>query len=195
MKFLLSTIFVSLCLIVASTASAQAPGAPVQPCATATLDIFEAPVGAPDAEHAGPLQLPCPVFGGYVVLLESSTVPTNILANWSDVVAFTTGGPAQPGVVTDHFYYISDSADPTTGAENGMTPADLAFAGLTAADILANPTTIYIPEGQNAAAPDVNVYVATGPAGQIVYRIHSDPPEPPTPAANSTWGQLKSHYR
>lgn len=195
MKFLLSAMFVALCLLASGSASAQPPGAPVQPCALAVLDIVEGQVGTQEVEHVGPVPLPCPVFGGYVVLLESSTVARDILSNWSDVVAFTTGGPVQPGQPTDHYFYISDSADPTTGAENGITPADLAFAGLSPVDILSNPTTVFILEGLNTAAPDVNIYGAPGPAGQIVYQIHSDPPEPPTPAANSTWGQVKSHYR
>ncbi len=195
MKFLLTAMFVSLCLLASGSASAQPPGAPVQPCPVTLIDIFEGPVGAPNDEHVGPVLLPCPVLSGYVVLIESSTVPRDVLSNWSDVVAFTTGGPVQPGQPTDHYFYISDSADPTTGTENGITPADLAFAGLSPVDILSNPTTVFIPEGLNTAAPDVNVYGAPGPAGQIVYQIHSDPPEPPTPAVKSTWGQVKSHYR
>ena len=100
--------------------------------------------------HVGPIQLPCPVLGGYVVLVDK---PDAALRqdphNWSDVVAFTTGGPAQPGVASDHYFYFSDVLDPTTNTENGITDADLAFAGLSVAIIVDNPTTVYIPEGVN----------------------------------------------
>jgi len=195
MKLLLTTLLATGCLLAAGSALAQPPGSPAG-CTLAAVDILEGPTDSPPAEHIGPVPLGCPVYGGYVVLVESpDPALRNDPRNWSDIVAFTTGGPSQPGQLTDTYFYISDSPDPTTNVENGITPADLAYAGLTPTDILANPLTVFIPEGLNAAAPDVNLYAAAGPGGQIVYSIHSDPPEHPTAAPNASWGQVKVYYR
>jgi hypothetical protein len=175
-------------------AFAQGPGSPSGICfpPPPAIDIVEGPLETIASERSGPIPTPCSVLGGYVVLVESPDPALHpVLHNWSDVVAFTTGGPVQPGQPTDHYYFLSDSPDPVTGVENGMTPADLAAAGLTQADILSNPTTVFIVEGLNAANPDVNDYMA----GQIHYLIHSDRPEPPTATRSSTWGRLKILYR
>lgn len=196
MKLLLAFLLTASLLAVAGGASAQAPGAPISPCAATVFDVAEGSTELFADEHRGPNLLPCPVFGGYVVLVESADPALrNDLHNWSDVLAFTNGGPINPGGPTDRYFYISDAPD-QTGVENGITVTDLAFAGLTSADIIANPTTVFLPEGLNAAAPDVNDYVASGlSAGPIHYLIHSDKPEGPTATRNSTWGRMKMLYR
>jgi hypothetical protein len=199
MRLLLAVLLASLCLIVAGSASAQSPGAFVGAACFTTEDLHEGPTELVGDEHIGPTPLPCPVFGGYVVLLDS---PDPALRqdphSWSDVIAFTTGGPVQPGQPTDHVFFISDSVDPTTGTENGISPADLAFAGLNPVDILSNPTTVYIVEGANTipGATDANIYDAAGPTPVLAHYIfHSDPPEGPTPTQKNTWGRLKTLYR
>jgi hypothetical protein len=118
--------------------------------------------------------------------------------NWSDVVAFTTAGPVPPGSVTDHVYFISDSS-PAAGVENGITPEDLAFAGLTVADIVGNTTTVYLVEGQNTLSglPDANIYDALGGAAAPArYILHSDAPQSgPVATDPVTWGRVKHLYR
>jgi hypothetical protein len=157
--------------------------------------IDEGPTELFADEHLGPLPLPCPVAGGYVVLVESSDPALqHDLRNWSDVVAFTTGGPAQVGALTDHYFYFSDSPD-QTGVENGITPADLALAGLSAADIIGNPTTVYLQEGLGASAPEINVYNVTVGTAIVTYLIRSDKPEGTTPANQRSWGRIKTLYR
>ena len=196
MKLVIALLFAAGLLVVAGSALAQSPGAPIGPPCQTAFDIVEGTVEGPPGEHLGPLPTPCPVFTGYVVLLESpDPALQQDLRNWSDVVAFTTGGPMPPGSGTDHYFFISDSPDPATGIENGMTPADLAVAGLTQADILSNPTTVYIVEGLNPANPDVNDYIAANGAVLIHYTIHSDRPEGPTPNRKASWGRLKMLYR
>ena len=196
MRALAASLLTIVLLVSAGAVFAQPPGGALGPC----VPSFDVREGGPTedftAEHNGPISLGCPVFGGYVVLVE---LPGAALQgdpnNWSDILAFTTGGPVQPGQPTDHMFMLSGSADPTTGLETGMRPADLAVAGLTVADIVANPTTVYIQEGLNPLNPIENDYAATGPAGTVQYRIFSDPPEGPTPTARRTWGRLKLLYR
>ena len=188
----------SMCLLAANSAFAQMPGAFQGPPCFAQLDLREGP-NEPGNEQLPPVPLPCPVFAGYVVLLESGDAalqqdPTN----WSGVVAFTTAGPVQPGSLTDHVYFISDSS-PAGAVENGITAADLAFAGLTVADIVGNPTTVYLVEGQNTLSgfPDANIYDALGPGPAAAhYILHSDPPtEGPVATDPVTWGRVKGQYR
>jgi hypothetical protein len=183
----------------AAPALAQAPGAfAAAPCFP-VKELFEGTTETAPGELQGPIPLGCGVFGGYVVMLdvEDAAHPPQDPRNWSDVIAFTTGGPVAPGQATDHVFFLSDVADPTTGTENGVSPADLAVAGVTVADIVGNPTTVYILEGSNtiAGAPDANLYDPVGPGGVAHYIFHSDPPERPTPTQKRTWGKIKSIYR
>src|SRR5438034_9923155 len=107
-------IIASLCLLLAGPTLAQQPGAFVsQPCFSVT-ELFEGTSEASAGEHQGPIPLACPVFSGYVVMLDilDAAHPQQDPHNWSDVIAFTTGGPVQPGQPTDHLFFISDSADP-----------------------------------------------------------------------------------
>ena len=196
MRIQLAAILTVVVLALAGSAFAQAPGTPLAPPCFTTFNIAEGPTEVFADEHQGPLPLPCPVTSGYVVLVESSDpVLQHDPHNWSDIVAFSTGGPVQPGALTDHFIYISDSVDPTTNTENGLTVQDLAFAGLTAADVIANPTTVYLQEGLGASAPEINVYTVTVGTQLVQYLIRSDKPEGPTPTAPRTWGRIKTLYR
>jgi hypothetical protein len=200
MRLLAAALLASLCLILAASASAQSPGAFLGPPCFAVSEQREGPSEAFPDEHHGPIPLGCPVIGGYVVMLDVADAvhPQQDPHNWSDVIAFTTGGPVQPGQPTDALFFISDSVDPTTGIENGISPADLAFAGLSVADIVGNPTTVYVLEGFStvAGAPDANIYDAVGPTPVVAHYIfRSDPPENPTPTQKNTWGRLKMMYR
>ena len=135
------------------------------------------------------------MFSGYVVLLDTADpAARNNPALWSDVVAFTTSGPVTPGQPTDHVFMISDTPD-ATGIEHGITPADLAVAGLSIADILGNPTTVFMVEGQNPLNTSENDYVVAIGTATVTYRIFSDPPEGPTPTKPGTWGRIKTLYR
>jgi hypothetical protein len=198
MRLLLAAVLASLCLTVAGAASAQPPGGFIGAPCFAVFEIGEGPAEVFANEHTGPLPLGCPVYGGYVVLLDSSdpSVRQNPIY-WSDVAAFTNGGPVQPGQPTDAVYLISESANPSTGIEDGMHPSDLAVAGLTVADIVGNPTTVYIVEGSNTVpgATDRNIYDVVTPAGVAHYIFRSDPPEGPTPTLKDTWGRIKALYR
>ena len=196
MRFLLTTLLTAFVLVLAGSAFAQAPGTPLAPPCFLTFNISEGPTELFADEHLGPVLLPCPVTSGYVVLVESpDPLLQRDLKNWSDVVAFTTGGPVQPGALTDHFFYISDSPDPTTQKENGITLQDLLVAGLTPTDIIGNPTTVYLQEGLGAAAPEINVYTVTVGTALVQYLIVSDKPEGPTPTQRHTWGRIKELYR
>jgi hypothetical protein len=199
MRLLLAAILTSLCLAIAGPAMAQAPGAFAGPACFPVKELFEGTTESSAGEHLGPVPLGCPVFGGYVVLLDiqDATHQQTDPKTWSDVIAFTTGGPVQPGQPTDAVFFISDTIDQTTGTENGVTSADLAFAGLTVADIVGNTTTVYILEGSNtpAGAPDANLYDPVGPGGAAHYIFHSDPPEHPTPTHKLSWGKIKTFYR
>jgi hypothetical protein len=197
MRLLAIASLASLCLLVSSSASAQMPGGFLGPPCFTTFELREGTTDLPLDERIGPTPLPCPVFAGYVVLLDNATGSQDP-RNWSDVVAFTTGGPVQPGQPTDHVFFISDSVDPATNTENGITAADLAVAGLNPAEILANPTTVFLVEGQNTLAgkPDANVYTAAG-SGPVPaqYILTSDPPtEQPVPTLARTWGRVKALY-
>ena len=200
MRLLLVALLASLCLVIAGSALAQAPGAFLGPPCFPVKELFEGPSDAFPDEHHGPIPLGCPVFGGYVVMLDvaDSAHPSQDPRNWSDVIAFTTGGPVAPGQPTDAVFFISDTMDPATPTESGISPADLAFAGLTVADIVGNPTTVYFLEGSKTVpgAPDANIYDAAGPTPAIAHYIfHSDPPENPTPSLKNTWGRIKMLYR
>lgn len=198
MRLVLAAILASLCLTVAGSASAQAPGAFVGSPCFLSVELGEGPAELFVDEHTGPFSLGCPVFGGYVVMLESGDPALRQnLSNWSDVVAFTTGGPVQPGQTVDVAFLLSESVNPSTGIENGMQSADLAYAGLTQADVVGNPTTVYIVEGANTipGALDRNLYDAVGATGVAHYIFRSDPPEGPTPTQNDTWGRIKALYR
>ena len=199
MRLLLAAILTSLCLAIAAPAMAQPPGAFTGAPCFALKELFEGTTESSTGEHLGPIALGCPVFGGYVVLLDvqDATHQQQDPHTWSDVIAFTTGGPVQPGQPTDAVFFISDTIDPTTGTENGVNPSDLAFAGLTVADIVGNPTTVYILEGSHtvAGSPDANIYDAVGPTATAHYIFHSDPPEHPTPTHKLSWGKIKTFYR
>lgn len=198
MRLLLAVILASLCLALAGPASAQAPGGFVSPPCFLSLELGEGPTELFADEHTGPFDIACPVFGGYVVLLESGDPALRQnLSNWSDVVAFTNGGPVQPGQPVNLVFLISESVNPSTGIESGMLPADLAYAGLTQADIVGNPTTVYLVEGVNTipGALDRNLYDAVSATGVAHYIFRSDPPEGPTSSETTTWGRIKALYR
>jgi hypothetical protein len=194
---LLAGILTACASAVAACAWAQPlPGTPLGPGCPPIIEIRESTFD-PSPEFYGPFPTACPVAGGFVVLLDVDG-PTQRVdpRNWSDVVAFTTGGPPQPGVPTDHFWYISDSVDPTTNIENGISPQALAAIGVTPADIIGNPTTVYMLEGLNTLNPEQNKYVVVNTSGiTIEYRIYSDPPEGPTPTKLNSWGRIKILYR
>ncbi len=198
MRWVLAAVLASLCLIVASAASAQAPGGFVGPPCFLSVEFGEGPSELFLDEHTGPFALGCSVFGGYVVLLDSSdpALRQNPII-WSDVVAFTNGGPVQPGQPVNAVYLISDSVNPSNGIENGMRSQDLAAAGLTVADIVGNPTTVYVVEGENTipGATDRNLYDAPSATGIAHYIFRSDPPEGPTPTRAGSWGRIKALYR
>ena len=196
MRILSATLLTAFAVLLAGPASAQAPGTPLAPPCFLTFAISEGPTELFADEHQGPLPLPCPVIGGYVVLVESpDPLLLHDLRNWSDVVAFTNGGPVNPGALSSQYFYVSDFPDPATGIEAGITSTDLAVAGLTAADIIGNSTTVYLQEGLGAAAPEINVYTVTVGTALVQYLIRSDKPEGPTPALQHTWGRIKSLYR
>jgi hypothetical protein len=196
MKMLLVGILTALSLGATGAALAQpAPGTPlVAPC----FSVFEIREGILEqgSERFGPLSLGCLVAGGFVVLLDVDG-PNQRLdpRNWSDVVAFTTGGPPQPGQPTDVVWMISDAVNPATGLENGVSLADLASIGVSPADIIANPTTVFIMEGLNPLAPDQNEYDVSLGGAVVKYLFYSDPPEGPTATHRDTWGRIKTLYR
>lgn len=197
MKRLLAGLLTAALLTVAAVALAQPlPGTPLGVGCVPVFEIRELPFDTPP-ETQGPISLGCVVAGGFVVLLDFDGPNQRFdPRNWSDVIAFTNFGPPQPGQPTEVVWMISDSKDPTTGIENGVTAADLAAAGVTVADILGNPTTQFLLEGLNPLNPDQNRYVVTSTSGVVMeYHFYSDPPEGPTPTQKNTWGRIKTLYR
>jgi len=184
--------FVLLSLSAAGAAMAQPPGTPVPGCPAFMVDLREGPTDDIVGERRGPTPLPCPVSGGFVVLFETFAASPQDLHNWSDVVAFTTGGPPAPGQSTDHVWLISDVPD-AAGVEDGITPDDLASIGVSVTDIVGNPTTVYMKESDTS---DLNQYFPLPGDAQHVYNFFSDPAqEGPTPSRRSSWARLKLLYR
>jgi hypothetical protein len=199
MKLALASLVAFLCFLPAGSASAQPPGGLLFSQGCPLVDLHEGPTEVFADEHFA-VNLPCQVFSGYVVLLESADpTRTQDPRNWSDVIKFGGYGSIPPGSLADVVWFLSDSADPSTGIENGITPADLAFAGVTAADVVSGANTVYIVEGSRTipGSPDANLYDAPSPATSEIahYVFRSDPPESPTPAPNSSWGRVKGIYR
>ena len=197
MRMLLAGVLTAVSI--GATGAALAQPMPGTPLGGGCPPILEIPESAfdPDSGFYGPIPLNCPVASGFVVLLDFAG-PNQRLDphNWSDVLAFTTGGPPQPGAPTDHFWYVSDAVDPATGIENGISPQALAPIGVSPAEIIGNPTTVYLLEGLNPLIPEQNRYVVVSSSGiTIEYRIYSDPPEGPTPALKNSWGRIKLLYR
>ena len=178
------------------TAFAQAPGTPTPGCVLPPVITLAEPSADPGGPENFTLSLPCPVFAGAVVLVESATLDVHDPKNWSDIVVFHTPGiPPQQGTVAELATMVSDTEDPTTGVGKGITDADLAAAGLffPVGLIALLPTTVFLPE--NPLGPE-NLYTVVGLDGVTThYIIVSDPPENPVPTDRSTWGRVKVVYR
>ena len=184
---------IALSLFGARVASAQTPGSPmVATCQYPSPVILnEPPEGTVPDNVAFGFPPGCPVFAGAVVLLESPALSATDPHNWSDIaVFFTPGQQPLPGTPAQIVVFVSDPA------ENGISDQDLFNAGVPfpTAFFTGLLTTIYIPE--NPLGPD-NPYAPPGAPGTapIQYDFRSDPPEPPTPAANASWGRVKAVYR
>jgi hypothetical protein len=174
-------------------ASPPPVGAPIQGGCQASYFLAEAP-GEPSQEFTR-FDLGCFVSGGSVVLVEDPTKDATDPRNWSDVLIFhQVGIPPISGIPSPIADLISDSVDPTTGEDRGITDGDLAAAGVpvSAQDLAQFPNTLYLQENPVSSE---NIYVASGFAGQIEYHIFSDPPEHPVPTRVGTWGSIKSTYR
>ena len=196
MKLIFAAVLAVALLALGGSAVAQPPpGSPFTGFCVPVIELRESLFDS-GPERFGPIPLNCDVAGGFVVLLDVDG-PNERLDphNWSDVVAFTNGGPPNPFARINVVWYISDALDPATGIENGVSPADLASIGVTPADILGNPTTVFILEGQNTLDPSRNDYIASNFGYIIDYRVYSDPPEGPTPTRRGSWGRIKVLYR
>jgi hypothetical protein len=201
MRLVRAAAFATVFLLTAGSALAQVqlPGSFVSPPCFLSVDMREGMSVNPDDEYSW-FTLPCEVTAGYMVLLEHGNLLPGEQAdprNWSDVIAWTTGGPVAVGQLSNKIYFISDSEDPATGASLGITDADLAVAGLTVADIVNYPYKYFRLEGLITlpGQPDANVYEPDSPWGVAHYVFHSDPPEPVTPNLRDTWGKIKTLYR
>src|SRR5713101_8505112 len=113
MKLCLSGILIIGVLVIAASALAQAlpPGSPCPGLPpNAAITLAEGPTETFLDEHTGPLPLLYPVVGGYLVLLDLTTLSAQDPRAWSDVVVFSNPGhPPLPGECDAYVTLVSDT--------------------------------------------------------------------------------------
>jgi hypothetical protein len=162
--------------VLSNVAEAQMPGAPLGGLLTSPVVLREGPEPPPGAaEPIITVSLGDFVQSGFLVLVEPGAPDFRDPAFWSDVVIFDDPGRGVACAAPDSALYATMVSD--APGETGMTDADLAPTGITIAEILACPFTVFQVEGTR---PDgLNEYFPT-PDHLFIYQIYSDADQAPT---------------